>query len=113
MEELVEIATFLELLKQKERKITYTFHAISEAKYRKLISENETEIKVFESDINEGTIYLIVEQASEIPDEKKFKLYCHYPKGGFIIYIIAINAEIRLITVYRTSKSLQKKLYKY
>lgn len=113
MEELIEIDAFLKRLRHKERQIVYTFHAINEAKRRKLISENEKEIKIFEADIKEGTIYLGVEQSSELPGEKKFKLYYHYREGGFIVYVISLDGEIRLITVYRTSKSLQKKVYKY
>lgn len=104
---------FQKLLSKKSRQIVCTVHAIQRAKMRKIIDEDETEIKRFETDIKEKPS-IVVEQDSEIPNERKFKLYYRSSTGaGFITYIVSINADITLITVFRTSRALQKKIYKY
>ena len=111
MEVRISKEEFQKILAKKKRQIVYSDHAIQRSKMRKIIDENDTEIKRFESDIEKPSI--VVEQDSESPDERKFKLYCRSSTGGFITYIVSIDGDITLITVYRTSKGLQKKLYKY
>ena len=113
MEKKIPVDEFQKLLSKKSRQMVYTVHAIQRARMRKIISENETEIKRFETDMKESPS-IVIEQDSESPDERKFKLYYKSSKeGGFIAYIVSINEDITVITVYRTSKALQKKIYKY
>ena len=112
MEKAISTEDFQKILKKKERQILYTPHAVQRAKLRKIITEDENEINRFENDIKKKPD-IIVEQDSEISDERKFKLYYRFERGGFLTYILAMDGEIRVITVYRTSKTLQKKIYKY
>ena len=112
MEQIEDIATFLRVLKQKERRITYTEHAILRARARDIIRDDECKVAIFESDLAGSIPHIIVEQYSENPAEQKFKLYYRYPEGGFVAYVISMDGEIRLITVYKVSRSLQKKIYK-
>lgn len=112
METAFPPADFLNLLGQKKRRIAYTSHAISQAKDRGLVGAGESEIRRLGSDLLEEPA-IVVEQDSEIPHERKFKVYYGLPtEGGFIAYIITTDGELRVITAYRTSKSMQKKIYK-
>ncbi|MFH0884150.1 MAG: hypothetical protein V1861_00385 [Candidatus Micrarchaeota archaeon] len=113
MEQIVDLRSFQNLLRQKERIIVFRRHALQQARLRRLAAEDDTELAVFRADILEKEPYLVVEQASEMPRERKFKLYYRWPEGGFIAYIASIDGQISLITVYRTSKALQKKIYKW
>ncbi len=103
---------FLNLLRQKKGRIVYTAHVIRQARDRGLIGTGG-EIKRLEADLLEEPA-IVVEQDSEKPDERKFKLYYGLPdEGGFIAYVITTDGELRVITAYRTSKSMQKKVYKF
>jgi hypothetical protein len=113
MEETIEVHIFLEMLRQKTRDIAYTRHSIRQAKMRKIIADKETKIEKFEKDFQEEEPYCVVEQTSETVAERKFKLYYRSHEGGFVVYIISMDGQIRLITVYRTTKSIQEKVYKY
>ncbi len=111
MEEKIEVAAFLKLLKQKTRDIVYTRHSIVQARKRNLIGAELDKIDTFESDI-QNTPYLVVEQVSEHPDERKFKVFYRSPVGGFLCYVFALDGQIRVITARRETKSLQKKIFK-
>ncbi len=56
------------------------------AKMRQFI-QNENEIRIFETDINEKEPYNVVEQECETKDERKFKAYYPSDLGGFSCYI--------------------------
>jgi len=112
MERAFSPSDFLTLIRQKERRIVYTDHAIRQARDRGLIGA-EDEIKRLEADLLEEPA-IAIEQDSEKPGERKFKLYYGFPsEGGFIAYVITTDGELRVITAYRTSKSMQKKVYKF
>ncbi|MCI0503319.1 hypothetical protein L0Y65_01255 [Candidatus Micrarchaeota archaeon] len=113
MEQITDPRSFQGLLRQKERIIVFRKHALQQARLRNLAVEGDTELAVFREDLLGKEPYLVVEQASEIPKERKFKLYYRWPEGGFITYVASIDGQISLITVYRTSKALQKKIYKW
>jgi hypothetical protein len=113
MEKKIDAEDFLKLLRAKKRKTIYTEHSIQRAKARKLISNGEATIKIFEKDLEEKTPDIVVEQTSENPDERKFKIYYRSSETGFYTYVITINGGVRLITAYKTSKSLQRKVYKH
>ena len=113
MEEKLDADIFLKLFAQKKREIQYTEHAIQRARIRKLIPENELSVKRFEMDMYNNKPDVVVEQISENPEERKFKVYYKSPDGGFVAYILSIDGQIRLITTYKTSKSLQEKIYKH
>ncbi|NYZ77562.1 hypothetical protein H0O02_04595 [Candidatus Micrarchaeota archaeon] len=63
MEKKIPADEFQKLLSNKSRQIVCTTHAIQRARMRKIIGEDETEIKKFETDINEKPS-IVVEQDS-------------------------------------------------
>jgi hypothetical protein len=113
MEKKLETDQFLKLLRTKHRVIIFTDHAIQKARLRRIIGDNDAEVKEFRTDLDNESPIIVVEQKSENPDERKFKVYYKSKNKGFMVYILSINAYIRLITTYLTSRSLQKKIYKY
>lgn len=112
MEHTISEEIFTKLLHSKERESVYTAHAIEQARKRSIISDQEKVIPVFERDIKSKP-YLVVEQDSEEDGERKFKVYYESPAGGFMAYILVLNKWIRVITIYKTSKELQRKVYRY
>ena len=112
MEKIIDTKEFLELLKKRERKIVYRKHAIKQAKERNFIHNSMETIPIFESDISRNTPYLIVEQTCETPEHSQFKVYYNSPLGGYSVYILILNDEMFLRSVYRTTKNLQKKIFK-
>ncbi len=62
-------------------------------------------------DITEKEPYKVVEQECETKDERKFKAYYPSDLGGFSCYIFVIDGEIRLVSLYRTTKKLQQRVY--
>ena len=93
---------FAKLLNAKQRKIHYTKHCAERAHRRGL------PLAVFENDLQNELPVLVLEQESEIPSERKFDVY-YFQRGDlFHRYVFSINDMIRLITLMRTSKSIQK-----
>lgn len=113
LEKKINNEFFRKLLHSKTRSLRYTTHSIERAVKRKIINKNEKTIPRFEKDIGNKDPHLAVEQTSEFEGERKFKLYYRAPEGGFIAYILALNKQMRLISVYKTTKSIQEKLYKH
>ncbi|OGJ49878.1 hypothetical protein A2335_01000 [Candidatus Peregrinibacteria bacterium RIFOXYB2_FULL_32_7] len=113
MEKVIDVNVFLTLLTQKKRGIIYTEHSIQRARMRQLIGDNTDKIEKFEKDLYENVPHLVVEQPSESPGDRKFKIYYRSPERGFDTYVLSIDGQIRLITIYKTSKTLQKNIYKY
>jgi hypothetical protein len=111
MEKFVSADFFLILIKQKKREIIFTEHAIQRAVRRDIICEGKSQIRQFSKDIQRRPD-MVVEQDSEISGQRKFKAYYRSSGKGFMTYVLTINSAIRLITIYRTSRNLQKKLYK-
>ena|GEM_PF-1063005 len=113
MEKIISKEFFRKVFNDKTRILKYTLHSIERARKRSIITKSEETIPKFEKDIYENAPYLIVEQDSDSPAERKFKLYYRDSEGGFIAYIFVLNKQMRLISVYKTTKSIQEKLYKY
>lgn len=111
MELPVEAGVFERMLRSKERKLEYTAHSIRRARKRAIIAEHENTIPRFEDDLNNSAPYKVVEQPSENPGERKFKIY-YRSQSGFMVYVIVLDGQIRLLSVYRTSKKIQKMLYR-
>ena len=112
VEDLIDTDEFVALLKKKQRKIKYTSHSQEGANNRNLADDKTRIDEIFETDLKEHNPYKVFEQTCETPGERKFKLYFMSSSGGFMCYVIVLNDELRLITVYRTTKNLQEKIYK-
>ena len=113
MERTISEDVFTKLYHAKERELVYTKHAIKQAKKRDIISDQDGTISKFEKDLKENKPYKVVEQDSEDANERKFKAYYQDPAGGFMVYIVVLNKRTRLISIYRTSKKLQKDMYHF
>ena len=98
----MHLQEFEKLLKSKKRVFVLTKHSAKRVRERSL---PESLIK---ADIFENTPLKVVEQACETPGERKFSAYYLQIAGYFHHYIIVLNNEMRIITVMRTSKDLQK-----
>ena len=112
MEKILSKEFFKKLLDNKTRKLKYTAHSIDRAIKRGIINKAQKTVPRFEEDILGRNPYLVIEQHLDSKDEKKFKLYYRAPEGGFIAYIFVLNSQMRLISVYKTTKSIQQKMYK-
>ncbi len=112
MEQILDCEIFRKLVHAKKRTIVYTNHAIAQARKRNIILDKEGMIPVFERDLSEKP-YRVVECESENPKERKFKAYYQASGGGFMVYILVLNSQTRLISTYKTSKKLQQKMYDY
>jgi hypothetical protein len=99
------------LLKAKSREVVCPQHAVSKAILRGIISHPDDCIPLVEKDLYKREPHIVVEQEPE-GGERRFRAYYRYPEWGFIAYIILINSQIRLKTVYKTSKKIQKKAYR-
>jgi hypothetical protein len=99
----IEPSLFVELLRSKIREVRFTKHARFQSEKRLL------PLKIAEQDIFEKTPLIVLEQDSERKEERKFNVYYPQDAGLFHRYVVAINSELRVITVIRTSKELQKK----
>ena len=115
MERAISEEAFTKLLLAKEREVVYTYHAIKQAKKIDIIADHEGTVPKFEKDIKENKPYKVVEQDLENSNERKFKVYYQNQAacGGFMVYIVVLNKRTRLISIYRTSKKLQKDMYHY
>jgi hypothetical protein len=113
LETIVDDKVFTRLLRAKERELVYTVHSIQQAKKRGIIQEHEETIARFENDLRENTPHKVTEQDSEDKNERKFKVYYPAPEGGYMAYILVLNARIRLLTLYLTTKKLLKQVYRY
>ena len=113
METEIDIGAFESLLKQKRREIYYTKHALAQAKSRNIVNDEETAVKPFENDILCRIPDIVMElEGPEKPDERKFKAYFK-SEWGYRVYIMSIDGQISLITIYIISRRKQEKLYKY
>ena len=102
----MEIAAFEKLLASKERKFRITAHAlirITERAFNKDIIENE---------IQTGTPVLVVEEPCDVAGEQKLRIYYKQSGPHYHAYIIALNAGITVITVWRENKEIQKRIRK-
>ncbi len=93
---------FYEILGRKKRGLRFSRHSSKRAKERGLPQA------IVEADIYSGKPLKILEQKCETPGERKFNLYYLQLPGYYHRYVIVLNDEMRIITVIRTSKDLQK-----
>lgn len=110
----MDVDDFLKLLKAKDRDFVYPPHSIDQAIRRQFLAGPEDSIPIFENNIHDDIPYKVVEQ-EPADDERTLKLYyknAQSKRGGFNVYVIIINSQIRLKTVYWTSKSVQKDAYR-
>ncbi len=106
----IKATDFKKILKTKKREIVYTRHSFHQAKKRHFkYSLEKFRINIFEEDIRIMPAY-VFEEHSEFQDERKFRLYYEIRKGIYRTYVVCINSQIRLITLLRVKKDLQKKL---
>jgi len=113
VEKIIDTKEFLELLKRQVRKAVYRKHALKQAKEREFIRNGMESIPAFESDISVNVPYLVVEQTCETPEHRQFKAYYNSSQGGYSVYILILNDQMYLTSVYRTTKNLQKKIFKF
>ncbi len=99
----IQLKEFLGLLKSKSRRLAYTIHSEGQSQKRHL------PLSVFEKDLKGSSPVAIKEQESESTGERKFDLYYLQSGDYFHRYVIVINSEIRLITLMRVSREIQKK----
>lgn len=95
---------FEKLLKMKDRSYAITEHAESRAKKRFLSIES------FKKDISFGKPLLVFEQEHETLGERKFDIYYRQTDDYFHRYIIVLNDCIRLISLMRVSKDIQREM---
>jgi len=108
----ISVKIFIEIIKRRQRDVVYTGHSIEKGRLRQFLSEGD-QIKVFDADINGKEPFKIIEQGCETQGERKFKAYYQSSLGGFMCYIFVIDGQIRLVSLYRTTKRIQKQIYKY
>ena len=109
----IEKEEFRKILKEKKREVVYTVHSFHQAKKRHFKhSLEKLRIDSFEEDIKREPAF-VFEQNSEFIDERKFRAYFEISRGVYRMYIICINSQMRLITLLRVKKHLQKTLYEH
>ncbi|OIO25250.1 hypothetical protein AUJ14_04505 [Candidatus Micrarchaeota archaeon CG1_02_55_22] len=96
------IDEFVRLLNNKKRPIAFTAHALERARQRLLPQQ------VLEQDLSAGRPVAAFEQESDSPSERKFSAYYLQRPGLFHRYVVTLNNVLRVITVMRTSKELQR-----
>ena len=99
---LLSPGEFAQVLGGKHRQIQHTRHCILQAHKRGM------PLAVFENDLQNERPVLVLEQESENAGERKFDAYFLQKGDLFHRYVFSMNDEIRLITLMRTSKSVQK-----
>ena len=112
METIIDTQEYLKLIRRQDRKIVYRKHAIKQAIERDFIRNGMETIPSFEKDISENTPHLAVQQTCETKDHKQFKVYYGSALGGYSVYILILNEQMYVISTYRTTKNLQKKIFK-
>ena len=112
MSKNVSTSDFLILLRKKQRVVFNTDHSIEKAKRRQFISDTENNVDLLEADLKREP-HLVVEQDCKTPNERQFKVYYPSSKGGYACYVLVMDGQIRLVTIYRTTKKLQEQVYKY
>jgi len=95
---------FEKILKLKDREYAITEHAAKRAAKRFLI------IKVFKDDLETSTPAYIFEQEHDKGGERKFDVYYKQTDDFYHRYIVVINDCVRLITIMRVSKGVQREI---
>lgn len=95
---------FERLLKIKKRGYEITDHAKERAQKRYLL------IETFKKEIESSKPVRIFEQEHETSGERKFDVYYLQTDNFYHRYIIVLNDNIRLISLMRVSKDMQRKI---
>ncbi len=103
-EKAFSCAEFKKLLAAKRRDSHFTRHARQQSEKRTI------PLAVFEEDLARNEPVLVLEEECETAGERKFDVYYRQAAGLFHRYVICLNNKIRLITLLRTSKDVQKKV---
>ncbi len=64
----------------------------------------------FEEDIRNQRPVIVIEQESEVACERKFDVYYLQEGRTFHRYVIALNNLMRVITLLRTNKDIQRRV---
>ncbi|MFA5246921.1 MAG: hypothetical protein WC408_03465 [Candidatus Micrarchaeia archaeon] len=104
MRQIIAADDFLLVLSSKKRETVYTKHAIAMAQKRGLPES------AFEEDIKNQRPTIVIEQESEVACERKFDVYYLQEGRTFHRYVIALNNMMRVITLLRTNKDVQRKI---
>ena len=98
------IDEFMRILNSKKREIVFTAHALEMSSKRGLPRSS------FEEDMSTQHPTVAVEQESEVACERKFDVYYLQEGRTFHRYVIALNNMMRVITLLRTNKDVQRKV---
>ncbi len=101
---LVSASEFRTLLSLKAREFFSTKHAVAQAEKRFL------PIEIARRELENEPPILVLEQECETTGERKFDVYFVQKEGVFHRYVVCLNSRLRLITLMRTSKDVQKKV---
>jgi len=104
MKQSISVDEFMRILNSKKRETAFTNHATSMAEKRGLPRSS------FEEDVKSQRPAVVVEQESEVGCERKFDVYYLQDGRTFHRYVIALNNMMRVITLLRTNKDVQRKI---
>ncbi|HLD76179.1 MAG TPA: hypothetical protein VI874_04120 [Candidatus Norongarragalinales archaeon] len=96
------MAEFQRTLSEKKREFVLTRHA------ELRIYERGLHQRPIEFDLFNGAIAHVVEQFSENPEERKFVVDLLTSDRLSLRYVIAINSEIRVITLMKKNRQLER-----
>ena len=99
-----KIHAFRRMLSEKKRDLVLTNHAQTRA------SERNIEYRLIQSDLRQGHIIQIEEQASDEVEERVFDIRLIGKDGWPMRYLIAINSLIRVITLMKVSRNKPRHL---
>lgn len=95
--------TFFALISAKKRRLEFTVHAISRAE-RRFMDKG-----ICERELATVLPFFVEEQASEIQGERVFDVYFLQKDEKYHRYVIVINEVLRVITMMRISRDLQRR----
>ena len=104
MRKSIPVDEFQKILTAKKRLQVFTMHASAMADKRGL------PLAAFEDDIQNQRPAIVIEQDSEVACERKFDVYYLQAGRTFHRYVIALNNMMRVITLLRTNKDVQRKI---
>lgn len=98
----IEATEFKKILEKKRREVVFTIHSRERAEQRRI------NLNTVENNLYSGEIVKVVEQKAEKTGERKFDVYFLQKPGLFHRYVVCLNNLIRVITLMRVSRTLQK-----
>lgn len=104
MRKNIPVDEFAQVLLSKRRATVFTTHASAMSDKRGLPRS------AFEDDIRNQRPAIVIEQESEVACERKFDVYYLQAGRTYHRYVIALNNMMRVITLLRTNKDVQRKI---